>query len=212
MTNQAEFADFSRNQQQVKSLQSLYLYIPFTYSFMSHLQDWRGNGGGKNFTFDNVRVKDIGRENEVLLQKLQRIAVKGSGATGGKVSGEAKRRESSQEINRRRKEQEIARQNLMIANRLQNAKSATFDRYGLENFRSFYSALDSNFALLSRKKMKDDQEMQEKYLRNASMYPVATTASAPKVRSRPSAPGRPPWFKELPKEDLTPIQRPQWQD
>jgi hypothetical protein len=94
------------------------------------VQDWRGNGGGpnKNFTFDTVRVKDIGRENEVLLQKLQRIAVKGSGATGGKVSGEAKRRESSQEINRRRKEQEIARQNLMIANRLQNAKSATFDR------------------------------------------------------------------------------------
>ena len=75
-----------------------------------------------------MRVKDIGRENEVLLQKLQRIAVKGSGATAGKVSGEAKRRESSQEINRRRKEQEIARQNLMIANRLQNAKSATFDR------------------------------------------------------------------------------------
>ncbi len=54
--------------------------------------------------------------------------------------------------------------------------------------------------------------MQEKYLRNASMYPVAGAASAPKVRSRPSAPSRPPWFKELPKEDLAPSQRPDWKD
>jgi hypothetical protein len=55
--------------------------------------------------------------------------------------------------------------------------------------------------------------MQEKYLRNASMYPVANTGSAPpKVRSRPSAPGRPPWFKELPKEDLMPVNRPEWKD
>ena len=60
--------------------------------------------------------------------------------------------------------------------------------------------------------MKDEQEMQEKYLRNASMYPVAGTGSAPKVRSRPSAPGRPPWFKELPKEDLVPHNRPEWKD
>ena len=51
--------------------------------------------GNKNFTFDNIRMNDIGRENEVLLQKLQRIAVKGSNATGAKPS-EAKRRESSQ--------------------------------------------------------------------------------------------------------------------
>ena len=36
----------------------------------------------RNFTFNSDRMNNIGRENQVLLQKLQRIAVKGSGQTG----------------------------------------------------------------------------------------------------------------------------------
>eukprot|EP00293_Proteomonas_sulcata_P016700 CAMPEP_0184293082 /NCGR_PEP_ID=MMETSP1049-20130417/4661_1 /TAXON_ID=77928 /ORGANISM="Proteomonas sulcata, Strain CCMP704" /LENGTH=193 /DNA_ID=CAMNT_0026601013 /DNA_START=29 /DNA_END=610 /DNA_ORIENTATION=- len=149
----------------------------------------RGQQMGKNYTFNHNRLEAIGRENEVLLTKLQKIAVKGSNATGAKGSTQpAARRASSQEINRRRKQQEIARQNLMIADRLQNAKSATFDK----------------------KKMREDQILQEKYMRNAAHYPVAPR-DAPKLKTKPSAPGRPPWYKELPK--VTKITgRPEWKD
>lgn len=142
----------------------------------------------KNFTFSNNRMNDIGRENQVLLQKLQRIAVKGSGAAG--AGGGYRPLPSSQAVNRMRKEKEIARQNLQIANRLMNAKSATFDK----------------------KKINQDRANQEKYLRNAAQYPVQA-ASAPKMKTRPAAPGRPPWFKELPSvKQMRPKGRPEWQD
>ena len=146
-----------------------------------------GMRGQKNFTFNNDRMNNIGRENQVLLQKLQRIAVKGSGETGG--SG-YKSLPSSQAINRMRKEKEIARQNMQIASRLMNAKSATFDK----------------------KRMQVDQANQEKYLKNSSQYPVQQT-SAPKMKVKPAAPGRPPWFKELPSiKQARPQGRPEWQD
>jgi hypothetical protein len=146
-----------------------------------------GMRGQKNFTFNNDRMNNIGRENQVLLQKLQRIAVKGSGEIGG--SG-YKSLPSSQAINRMRKEKEIARQNMQIASRLMNAKSATFDK----------------------KRMQVDQANQEKYLKNSSQYPVQQT-SAPKMKVKPAAPGRPPWFKELPSiKQARPQGRPEWQD
>lgn len=141
----------------------------------------------KNFTFNNDRMSNIGRENQVLLQKLQRIAVKGSGATG---NAGYRPLPSSQAVNRQRKEKEIARQNMQIANRLMNAKSATFDK----------------------RKMQVDRANQEKYLKNASQYPVQQT-SAPKMKVKPAAPGRPPWFKELPSiKQARPAGRPEWQD
>ena len=142
--------------------------------------------GNKNFTFNNDRMNLIGRENQVLLQKLQRIAVKGSGTTGGAVP---KTLPSSQAVNRMRKEKEIAKQNMQIANRLMNAKSATFDK----------------------KQMDKDRQNQERYLKNASQYPVTQT-SAPKMKVKPAAPGRPPWFKELPSIKTRPANRPEWQD
>jgi len=158
----------------------------------AHRRDGEMPVGGmpshKNFTFSNNRMNDIGRENQVLLQKLQRIAVKGSGAAGS--AGGYRPLPSSQAVNRMRKEKEIARQNLQIANRLMNAKSATFDK----------------------KKMSQDRANQEKYLRNAAQYPVQA-ASAPKMKTRPAAPGRPPWFKELPSvKQMRPKGRPEWQD
>lgn len=144
--------------------------------------------GNKNYTFNGDRMNNIGRENQVLLQKLQRIAVKGSGATGGVA--QHRPLPSSQAVNRARKEKEIARQNMQIASRLMNAKSATFDK----------------------KQMTKDRANQEKYLKNASQYPVQQT-SAPKLKVRPAAPGRPPWFKELPSiKQARPAGRPEWQD
>jgi|NorSeaMetagenome_1021524.scaffolds.fasta_scaffold141613_1 hypothetical protein len=141
----------------------------------------------RNFTFNSDRMNNIGRENQVLLQKLQRIAVKGSGQTG---SSGYRPLPSSQAVNRMRKEKEIARQNMQIANRLMNAKSATFDK----------------------KKMQVDRANQEKYLKNSSQYPVQQT-SAPKMKVKPAAPGRPPWFKELPSiKQARPQGRPEWQD
>lgn len=146
-----------------------------------------GMPGNKNFTFNNGRMNDIGRENQVLLQKLQRIAVKGSGATGAQGY---KALPSSQAVNRMKKEKEIARQNMQIANRLMNAKSATFDK----------------------KKMTQDRANQEKYLKNSSQYPVQQT-SAPKMKVKPAQAGRPPWFKELPSiKQARPAGRPEWQD
>ena len=143
--------------------------------------------GNKNFTFSSGRMNDIGRENQVLLQKLQRIAVKGSNTTGG---GAPRPLPSSQAVNRMRKEKEIARQNMQIANRLMNAKSATFDK----------------------KKMTQEKANQEKSLKNASQYPVPQT-SAPRMKAKPAAPGRPPWFKELPSiKQARPAGRPEWQD
>ena len=144
--------------------------------------------GNKNFTFNSGRMNDIGRENQVLLQKLQRIAVKGSGTTGG---GPQRALPSSQAVNRMRKEKEIARQNMQIANRLMNAKSATFDK----------------------KKMHQERANQERYLKNASQYPVPQAAAAPRMKTKPAAPGRPPWFKELPSiKQARPSGRPEWQD
>lgn len=72
-------------------------------------------------------MQDIGRENHALLQRLQNIAVKGSGATGSRGPS-VKVAASSHEINRRKKEQEIARENYKIAQRLMNTKSAAFDK------------------------------------------------------------------------------------
>lgn len=144
-------------------------------------------GGNKNFTHSSGRMNDIGRENQVLLQKLQRIAVKGSGATGAQGY---KALPSSQAVNRMKKEKEIARQNMQIASRLMNAKSATFDK----------------------KQMTQDRANQEKYLKNSSQYPVQQMSSA-KMKIKPAAPGRPPWFKELPSiKQARPAGRPEWQD
>ena len=140
----------------------------------------------KNYTFSNNRMGDIGRENQALLQRLQRIAVKGSGTGVG--GGGYRPLPSSQAVNRARKEKEIARQNLQIANRLMNAKSATFDS----------------------KKMKQDQANQEKYLRNASQFPVPASSG---VKPKKKGPARPPWFKELPSvKQMRPQGRPEWQD
>jgi hypothetical protein len=93
---------------------------------------------------------------------------------------------SNQEVIRRKREYEIARENLKIADRLQNAKSAAFDR----------------------KKIKEHQVLQEKYRRNASQYPVVT-GNAPRLRTKPAPTGKPPWFKELPVSKV--IDRPEWQ-
>ena len=61
----------------------------------------------------------IGRENQVLLNKLQSIAVKGSGAVDGAKHAAPPRKLSSHEINRRKQQQEIAQANQRIASRLQ---------------------------------------------------------------------------------------------
>eukprot|EP00961_Rhodomonas_salina_P132349 1781109-Rhodomonas_salina.2 len=73
------------------------------------------NPSHKNYTFGNDRLHKIGRENQNLLGRIQRIAEKGSNATGAKPGGGNSRRVSSQTINRRKKEMEIARENQRIA-------------------------------------------------------------------------------------------------
>lgn len=105
------------------------------------------------------QMGSIGRENQVLLNKLQSIAVKGSGAVDGAKPAAAPKKLSSHEINRRKQQQEIAHANQRIASRLQNAKSATFDV----------------------KKNREEQALQEKYMRNAAQYPVVAR-DAPRLK------------------------------
>mmetsp|Transcript_573 Transcript_573/g.1073 ORF Transcript_573/g.1073 Transcript_573/m.1073 type:complete len:208 (+) Transcript_573:49-672(+) len=144
----------------------------------------------KNYTFGNDRLHNIGRENMNLLGRIQRIADKGSNATGAKAGGASSRRVSSQTINRRRKEMEIARENQRIAHRLTNAKPVAFDKM----------------------RIKEEQALQVKYLKNTSQYPTQEprTYQAPTVRKKASSAGRPPWFRELSHKPMP--ERPEWQD
>jgi hypothetical protein len=132
-----------------------------------------------------AQMNSIGRENATLLRKLQTIAMKGSGAVECAKPAAATKRLSSHEINRRKKQQEIAHANMRIASRLQNAKG-TFDS----------------------RRMREDQANQEKYLRNVAQYPVAQRDMP--YRSKPAASSRPPWFKELPQTQRR-VARPEWQ-
>ena len=128
----------------------------------------------------------IGRENQVLLNKLQSIAVKGSGAVDGAKHAPPARKLSSHEINRRKQQQEIAQANQRIASRLQNAKSATFDA----------------------KKNREDQALQEKYMRNAAQYPVvARDAPRSKVTTRlpPCEPANAPACASTPAAQTLPL-------
>lgn len=67
-----------------------------------------------NYTFSDDRLTDIQRGNIALLDRMQRIAVKGTETAPGR-SKPAVKVESSAAINRRKRDSEIARQNAVRA-------------------------------------------------------------------------------------------------
>jgi hypothetical protein len=71
-----------------------------------------------HYTFDNTQLQEIGRGNQALLNRLARIATRGSGATGtaGGTAGSKPpvlHKESSAARNRRKAAEEIERDNLV---------------------------------------------------------------------------------------------------
>jgi len=84
--------------------------------------------GPSNYTFSNIEMNQMGRENERLLGRMIDIKAGRRGVAGGFSHNEAYERPkhmSSNAINRRRKEDKIARENQKIANRLRNVASTS---------------------------------------------------------------------------------------
>lgn len=140
--------------------------------------------GGVRGRAKEAAEEERAKGNARLLAKLQKIADTPSVPPPYSLR---EKKASSQEINRRRRAEEIAKENMAFAKRLEGVKSATFDQ----------------------KTMKHDQAMQVRYLKNVSQFPVIAKDSKPKPQKK-SIPGRPPWFKELPVSQKVSA-RPEWQ-
>ena len=94
--------------------------------------DRSGDGkkkGKANYTFDTVEMNQMGRENERLLGRMIDIKAGKRGPAGGGFSHndayERPKHMSSNAINRRRKDDKIARENQKIANRLRSVASTS---------------------------------------------------------------------------------------
>ena len=93
----------------------------------------RGGDGKKkgpsNYTFNNVEMNQMGRENERLLGRMIDIKAGKRGPAGGGFSHnetyDRRKHMSSNAINRRRKDDKIARENQKIANRLRSVASTS---------------------------------------------------------------------------------------
>ena len=140
--------------------------------------------GGMRGRAKEAAEEERAKGNARLLAKLQKIADTPSVPPPYSLR---EKKASSQEINRRRRAEEIAKENMAFAKRLEGVKSATFDR----------------------KTMQHDQAMQVRYLKNVSQFPVIAKDTKPKPQKK-SIPGRPPWFKELPVSQKVSA-RPEWQ-
>eukprot|EP00294_Goniomonas_avonlea_P002318 CAMPEP_0114554928 /NCGR_PEP_ID=MMETSP0114-20121206/8473_1 /TAXON_ID=31324 /ORGANISM="Goniomonas sp, Strain m" /LENGTH=119 /DNA_ID=CAMNT_0001740011 /DNA_START=36 /DNA_END=392 /DNA_ORIENTATION=- len=89
----------------------------------------RGTEGlGMNRAFSQGRQREISRENEHLLERLSRVAVRGGEVRRVTAAPAPKKKPSSQSINRRREEERIAKENARMAQRLGKVKSATCDK------------------------------------------------------------------------------------
>ena len=70
--------------------------------------------GARNFTFSEQRLNSMGRENQVLLERMQRIALSsGTGLSSQPVAASYRRKVGSNGINRQRKDKRVQSENMV---------------------------------------------------------------------------------------------------
>ena len=80
-------------------------------------------GAGKNFTFNEQRLSSMGRENQVLLDRMQRIALStGSGMSARPEASKYRKRVGNHGVNRQRMERRVQNENQAFLRRLQSVK------------------------------------------------------------------------------------------
>ena len=81
-------------------------------------------GGGRNFTFSEQKLNTMGRENQVLLERMQRIALSsGTGLSSQPVAASYRRKVGSNGINRKKKDRMVQSENMVRAPRTARSPS-----------------------------------------------------------------------------------------
>ena len=72
--------------------------------------------GGRNFTFSDQKLNTMGRENQVLLERMQRIALSsGTGLSSKPAAASYRQKVGSNGINRQKKDRKVQSENMVRA-------------------------------------------------------------------------------------------------